>query len=131
MAAGSRGLAAATSKKLQIKRFSEKLKIFNKNGKSNNRSVVEFKYCKKLQQHIHTLELIMAKAKMVAVLDESSVDRLGMLLAQIADLTEQADAIKDAIKDSGKTIEGTFFKATYSESDRKSFDKELFIKAHG
>ena len=73
----------------------------------------------------------MEKAKSVVVLDDSSVDRLGMLLAQIADLTAQADAIKDAIKESGKTIEGTFFKATYSESDRKSFDKELFIKAHG
>lgn len=73
----------------------------------------------------------MAKAKLVAVLDETSADRLGMLLAQIADLTEQADAIKDAIKESGKTIEGTFFKATYSESDRKSFDKEAFVKAHG
>lgn len=73
----------------------------------------------------------MAKAKLVVVLDDSSVDRLGMLLAQIADLTEQADAIKDAIKDSSKTVEGTFFKATYSESDRKSFDKEAFVKVHG
>ena len=73
----------------------------------------------------------MAKAKLVVVLDDSSVDRLGMLLAQIADLTEQADAIKDAIKDSGESIEGTFFKATYSETDRKSFDKDLFVKVKG
>lgn len=72
----------------------------------------------------------MAKAKLVEILDDTSVDRLGMLLAQIANLTEQADAIKDAIKESGKTIEGTFFKANYIESDRKSFDKEAFIRNH-
>ena len=30
----------------------------------------------------------------------TSIDTLGTLLAQIADLTKQADAIKDGIKDS-------------------------------
>ena len=72
----------------------------------------------------------MAKAKLVVALNEGSADRLGMLLAQIADLTAEADAIKDAIKESSLSIEGTFFKATYSESDRKVFDKEAFIKAN-
>lgn len=72
----------------------------------------------------------MAKAKLVVELNEGSADRLGMLLAQIADLTVEADAIKDAIKESGKSIEGQFFKATYSETDRKGFDKDLFIKNH-
>ena len=67
-------------------------------------------------------------------LDSGSVDKLGVLLAQIADLTKQADAIKDAIKEAaaagGATvIEGSLFKATYSESDRKSFDKDAFVKA--
>jgi len=43
------------------------------------------------------------------------------LLAQIADLTKQADAIEDAIKDSAsaggdKVVEGSLFKATYLES---------------
>ena len=52
----------------------------------------------------------------------SSVDTLGNLLAQIADLTKQADAIKDIIKDGGKTIEGVMFKATYIEANRKVVD---------
>jgi len=73
----------------------------------------------------------MAKAKLVVVLNEGSADRLGMLLAQIADLTAEADAIKDAIKETGLSIEGSFFKATYSESDRKVFDKEFFVKDQG
>jgi hypothetical protein len=52
----------------------------------------------------------------------NSVDTLGQLLAQIADLTKQADAIKDQIKDGGKTVEGVPFKATYVEANRKSVD---------
>ena len=63
-------------------------------------------------------------------LDSGSVDKLGVLLAQIADLTKQADAIKDAIKDAGESIEGSLFKATYSESNRMVFDKEAYIKAN-
>jgi hypothetical protein len=73
----------------------------------------------------------MAKAKLVVELNEGSVDRLGVLLAQIADLTEQADAIKDAIKRGGESIEGSLFKATLVDSDRKIFDKEFFIKDQG
>ena len=73
----------------------------------------------------------MAKAKLVVELNEGSVDRLGMLLAQIADLTAEADAIKDAIKKQGETVEGTFFLATLVDSDRKVFDKEFFIKDQG
>ena len=52
----------------------------------------------------------------------NSVDTLGQLLAQIADLIKQADAIKDQIKDGGKTVEGVLFKATYIEANRKSVD---------
>jgi hypothetical protein len=55
-------------------------------------------------------------------LNANNVDTLGMLLAQIADLTKQADAIKDTIKDGGKTVEGAIFKATYIESNRKCVD---------
>jgi hypothetical protein len=58
----------------------------------------------------------------------SSVDTLGNLLAQIADLTKQADAIKDVIKDGGKTIEGVMFKATYIEANRKVVDtKKMYV----
>jgi len=66
----------------------------------------------------------------------NDVDTLGSLLAQIADLTKQADAIKDSIKDSAsaggaKVVEGALFKATYIESNRSTFDKDAFIKVHG
>lgn len=66
----------------------------------------------------------------------NDVDTLGALLAQIADLTKQADAIKDGIKDSAsaggaKVVEGALFKATYIESNRSTFDKDAFIKVHG
>jgi hypothetical protein len=66
----------------------------------------------------------------------TSADTLGALLAQIKDLTDQAEAIKDAIKDSAskggaKVVEGTLFKATYSETNRTVFDKDAFIKVHG
>jgi hypothetical protein len=66
----------------------------------------------------------------------TSVDTLGTLLAQIADLTKQADAIKDSIKESAsaggaKVVEGAIFKATYIESNRSVFDKDAFIKEHG
>jgi hypothetical protein len=57
----------------------------------------------------------------------SSVDTLGELLARIAELTKQADKIKDEIKNKAsmggtKVIEGAMFKATYIESNRKTTD---------
>ena len=57
----------------------------------------------------------------------TTVDTLGDLLAQIADLTKQADAIKDSIKDVAsaggpKVVEGQLFKATYIESNRSAVD---------
>jgi hypothetical protein len=76
----------------------------------------------------------------------NSVDTLGALLAQIADLTAQAEAIKNDIKDLGsknllptkasgnKTVqflEGALFSATYSESNKNLFDKEKFVAEFG
>jgi hypothetical protein len=63
----------------------------------------------------------------------SSVDTLGELLARIAELTAQADAIKDSIKDKAslggdKVVEGALFKATYIESNRKSTDWKAIAK---
>ena len=63
----------------------------------------------------------------IANITAASVDTLGALLAQIADLTKQADAIKDSIKDQAsaggaKSVEGSLFKATYLESNRKTVD---------
>jgi len=76
----------------------------------------------------------------------NNIDTLGALLAQIADLTKQADAIKDAIKEAGadgkleteivngKSVQfasGALFRATYIESNVETFDKAKFIKAFG
>ena len=66
----------------------------------------------------------------------NSADELGMLLAQIATLTDQADLIKDAMKDiasggGAKEFEGSLFKSTYTETDRCIFDKKAFIKQFG
>jgi hypothetical protein len=64
----------------------------------------------------------------------TSVDTLGALLAQIKDLTDQADAIKDSIKDSAsaggaKVVEGAIFKATYSETNRSTVDYKKILAA--
>ena len=61
------------------------------------------------------------------------VDELGLLLAQIADLTVKADAIKDAIKDSAtaggaKVVEGNLFKATVVEANRRVTDWKAIAK---
>jgi len=76
----------------------------------------------------------------------TQVDTLGALLAQIADLTSQADAIKDEIKElgslnllptkaSGKKqvqfLEGALFSATYSDCNKTLFDKEKFVAQFG
>jgi len=76
----------------------------------------------------------------------NSIDTLGALLAQIDDLTRQAEAIKNAIKEAGadgkletevvkgkpvQFVNGALFRATYSESNVELFDKEKFVKAHG
>ena len=60
--------------------------------------------------------------------DLNTIDTLGALLAQIADLEKQADAIKSALKDSAtapngcKVFEGELFKATVIEANRKTTD---------
>jgi hypothetical protein len=66
----------------------------------------------------------------------TSVDTLGNLLAQIAELTKQADSIKDGIKDSAsaggdKVIEGNLFKATYIESNRSVVDNKALLAELG
>jgi hypothetical protein len=60
--------------------------------------------------------------------DLNNIDTLGALLAQIADLEKQANAIKDDLKDSAtapggsKVFEGDLFKATVVESNRSTID---------
>jgi len=63
------------------------------------------------------------------------VDFLGQLLAQIDALKEQADSIKDSLKDEAtlpgadKTFVGDLFKATVSESNRTTIDNKAFQAA--
>lgn len=67
----------------------------------------------------------------------NTVDTLGALLAQIADLTKQADAIKDGLKDSAtapngsKVFEGDMFKATVVEANRSTVDWKALSKDLG
>jgi hypothetical protein len=67
----------------------------------------------------------------------NNVDTLGKLLAQIADLTKQADAIKDGLKDSAtapngsNVFEGDVFKATVVESNRSTIDWKSLSKDLG
>lgn len=66
----------------------------------------------------------------------TSVDTLGNLLAQIKELSDRADAIKDAIKDSAsaggdKVVEGNLFKATYMESNRSVVDNKALLAELG
>lgn len=69
-------------------------------------------------------------------LNLNQVDVLGNLLAQIADLQKQAEAIKDSIKDAAsaggdKVVEGALFKATYIESNRSVVDYKKLLKDMG
>ena len=63
----------------------------------------------------------------------TEVDVLGALLAQISDLTKQAESIKDSLKDQAtapggsKVYEGALFKATVVESDRKVVDYKKML----
>mgnify|MGYP006275656383 CR=1 FL=1 len=66
----------------------------------------------------------------------SDVDTLGALLAQIAELTKRADAIKDGIKEAAsmggdKVVEGEMFKATYIETNRSTVDTKALYAAFG
>ena len=61
-------------------------------------------------------------------------DRLGQLLAQISQLTKQADAIKDEFKNEAtsggdKVFEGNLFKATVVEANRKAVDNLSVLAA--
>jgi hypothetical protein len=67
-----------------------------------------------------------------------SIDTLGTLLAEIADLTRQADAIKDALKDTAtatidapKVFDGCLFKATVIEQNRTVVDYKSLVRDLG
>jgi hypothetical protein len=63
----------------------------------------------------------------------NKIDNLGALLAQISELTKQADAIKDELKDAAtlpggdKVAEGAMFKATVVSTDRKTVEYKKLL----
>ena len=71
------------------------------------------------------------------VLDLIQVDELGLLLAQIADLTAKVDKIKDEMKDAAtlpggdKVFQGNLFKATVIESNRSVVDYKKMLSDLG
>ena len=71
---------------------------------------------------------------MTTAITTNSIDSLGALLAQIADLTKEADKIKDSLKEEAslsgqKSFEGDLFKATYVETNRSTVDWKAIAKA--
>ena len=68
-----------------------------------------------------------------------TIDTLGHLLAQIADLTKRADAIKSSLRELGDgAYEGELFRVSVSTSQRETLDMKAvreklspqFIRAH-
>lgn len=59
------------------------------------------------------------------------VDRLGLLLAQISDLTKQANDIKQSLKDAAhtKTFDGMLFRAVVIEQERVTYDTDVLKAA--
>ena len=58
----------------------------------------------------------------------TNIDRLGMLMAQKADLDEQIDALKDSIKNQGEgNYEGSLYKANVKLSQRNVVDYKAII----
>lgn len=59
----------------------------------------------------------------------TKVDQLGMLLAQIAELEAQAEAIKNELKQQEGHIEGSLYKACVTLSQRATVDNKAVFKA--
>lgn len=58
------------------------------------------------------------------------VDKLGVLLAQISDLTKQANEIKKAFKDSSIVeLEGALFRVVVVEQERTTYDVDVLKTA--
>jgi hypothetical protein len=67
--------------------------------------------------------------KQIAV-QGGDVDKLGVLLAQISDLTAQAKKIKDALKKSGvDSMDGALFRATVVTQEKTTYDVDVLKTA--
>lgn len=65
----------------------------------------------------------------VIAITPSPIDELGMLKAQIADLTAKAEALKkDIIAQGPGAYDGALFRATVSETSRSFIDADLARK---
>jgi hypothetical protein len=100
-------------------------KIFRKNSLWRKRVLAKSFNWQLYFNHGH---LIGCETERTMKNDINTIDTLGTLLAQIADLEAQAAAIKDDLKDAAtapggsKTFEGSLFKATVIESNRSTID---------
>jgi hypothetical protein len=79
-------------------------------------------------------QIVKEELDMNAVLKQttqlSTVDRLGLLLAQIADLEAEADALKNELKNGDVgAVEGDFYKANVILSQRTTVDNKAVFAA--
>jgi len=59
-------------------------------------------------------------------MNTAKIDRLGVLMAQISDLSKEANEIKSALKDMGKgVVEGNLFRAIVVEQERTTYDTDI------
>jgi hypothetical protein len=59
-------------------------------------------------------------------MNKAQIDRLGVLMAQISDLSKEANEIKSALKEMGKgVVEGNLFRAVVVEQERTTYDTDI------
>jgi len=59
-------------------------------------------------------------------IDAAQIDRLGVLLAQISDLSKEANKIKTALKDQKQSVfEGNLFRAIVVDQERTTYDTDV------
>ena len=59
-------------------------------------------------------------------IDAAQIDRLGVLLAQISDLSKEASKIKTALKDQKQNVfEGNLFRAIVVDQERTTYDTDV------
>jgi hypothetical protein len=59
-------------------------------------------------------------------MNTAQIDRLGVLMAQISDLSKEANEIKSALKDMGTgVVEGNLFRAIVVEQERTTYDTDI------
>jgi len=63
---------------------------------------------------------------MTITIDAAQIDRLGVLLAQISDLSKEASKIKTALKDQKQNVfEGNLFRAIVVDQERTTYDTDV------